>query len=304
VSSTITDITVTAAFQDIESTARAVAFIPDEDAPWTGLIITAPRDGGLDLFNADGEIVTRMTGPRLSGLAVSPNFALRGEALPLIIGVDTQDNILRAYVLVRSGPNAIEAPLAPITMEAASNLCFVREGAGFVEIAVLGRDASAEIWRISDSGGDLIGTELIRSYTLPAPARTCTSIDGAVYVGGPTSSLLKLESDGTISAQTPFNAVHMASSRLGGRAVIIAASGQDETLQVFDAQTLARVTTARVVMGLSTPGISRPGAMAISEASYGGASYQSGLVAIIDEDDGRVRVIARESFARDVVLAD
>lgn len=301
----VTDVTVTAAFEPIEGGTLAVDFIPDADAPWTGLVVTAPRDGGLDLYNTDGENVARITGPRLTGLAVSPNFALRGESLPLILGVDGQAGHVRGYVLLRSGPDAIEAPLSDIQPSGgASNLCFVREGAGFVDIAVLGRESVVELWRISDDGGDVIGAERLRSTRLNAPARTCTAQDGDVFVSGPTSSLTRLDSSGAATGDVPMNALNLASGIMAGRPVVLAADGNSETLRIFDARTLDMVSTLRVVTGLSTPGVTRPGALAISDASYGGMSYQSGLIAVVDEADGRVRVIARESFARDITLAN
>lgn len=301
---TIADITVTAALEEVEGGAFAVDFVPDADAPWTGLIVTAPRDGGLDFYNADGENVTRVTGSRLTSLAVAPSFALRGEALPLILGVDSQAGEVRGYVLLRSGPDAIEAPLSPITMVGgAAALCFAREGAGFVEIAVLGRDAVAEIWRISDNGGDLIAAERIRVIRLDGPARACAMLDGALFVSGPTTSLTRIEPASGASLRAGYNALDLSAGIIAGRPVVLASNGQDDTLRSFDARTLQALAPVRVVDGLSTPGIARPGAIAISEASYGGASYQSGLVAILDEDDGRVRVIARESFARDLTLA-
>lgn len=288
----------------VEGGAIAVDFVPDASAAWTGLIVTAPRDGGLDFYNADGEVVTRVTGPRLSSLAVSPNFALRGEALPLILGIDPQTGGVRGYVLLRSAPDAIEAPLAPIAVEGgASSLCFLREGAGFVEIAVLGREAVAEIWRISDNGGDLIAAERMRAVNLDGPARACATLDGVLFVSGPTMSLTRIDTRSGAQVEAGYNAIHLAAGTIAGRPVLIASNGQDETLRTFDARTLQSLAPIRIVDGLSTPGVARPGAVALSESSYGGASYQSGLIAILDEDDGRVRVIARESFARDLALA-
>ncbi|MEE2566657.1 hypothetical protein [Hyphobacterium marinum] len=300
----IADITVTAAFEPVEGGVLAVDFVPDTNTPWAGLIVTAPRDGGLDFYNADGESVTRVTGSRLTSLAVAPNFALRGEALPLILGVDTQSGGVRGYVLLRSGPDAIEAPLSPIVLDGgAAALCFVREGAGFVEIAVLGREAVAEVWRISDNGGDLIGAERVRAIRLDGPARTCASMDGALFVSGPTTSITRIESGSGTGVQAGYNALSLAAGVIAGRPVLLASNGEDDTLRSFDARTLQPLAPVRIIDGLSTPGIDRPGALAISEVSFGGASYQSGLIAAVDEADGRVRVVARESFARDLTLA-
>ena len=51
---------VTAAFTGVEGGASALAFLPDGDAPSLGLVISAPREGGLDIFNLDGELLNGM----------------------------------------------------------------------------------------------------------------------------------------------------------------------------------------------------------------------------------------------------
>lgn len=298
------EITVTAALEAVDGGSVAVAFVPDAATPWAGLLVSAPADGGLDIFNADGEALQRVTGPRLNSLAVAPNFALRGESLPLIIGVDPATGSVRGYVLVRSAPTAIEAPLEAIEPEGgAAAVCFADEAPGHLDIVVLGRDAVATTWRIRDTGADLISAEQTGRFALPAPARACATLDRDIFVTGPTLGLTRISAGGNAEVRGGPAAVSVAAGTMNGRRVVIASDGQSDTLMVLSADTLSMIADVRIITGMSTPGTEQPGALAVSDASFGGTSYQSGLVAIVGDEDGRIRIVARESFARTLTLA-
>lgn len=293
------DVTVTAAMDAVEGGSGAVAFVPNAETPWAGLVVAAPLDGGLDIFNVDGEALERITGPRLNSLAVSPGFALRGESLPLIVGVDGSSGTVRGYVLVRSEPTAIEAPLAPIEPEGgASAVCFIEEAPGHLDIAVLGREARVTTWRIRDTGGDLIGAEQTGSYALPAPARTCASFQDELYVAGPTLSVTRINASGAIEARGAPSAQSLSAGVLLGRPVVIASGGSTGGLAVLDGRDLSVLQNLQIVDGMSTPGVEEPAFVAMTTESYGGTAYQAGIIAVVDETDDRIRFIARETFAR------
>ena len=293
------EVTVTAAMDAVEGGSGAVAFVPNADTPWAGLIVSAPLDGGLDIFNVDGEALERVTGPRLNSLAVSPGFALRGESLPLIVGVETATGAVRGYVLLRSEPTAVEAPLAPIEPEGgASAVCFIEEAPGHLDIAVLGREARVTTWRIRDTGGDLIGAEQTGSYALPAPARTCASFQDELYVAGPTLSVTRISPSGMSEARGVPSAEGLTAGLLLGRPVVIAAGGTTGGLAILDGRDLSLLQNIRIVDGMSTPGVEQAVSVTMSTESYGGTAYQSGIVAVVDGADNRIRFIARETFAR------
>jgi hypothetical protein len=265
------------------------------------LIAVASTEGGIDLYNADGESVYRMTGSRLWGLATAPGFQLRGEALPLIFGADRNTNLVRAYALLRSGPELIEAPIEPIGPEGdIAAVCGLGEGIGFVDLMVLSRGTTAEIWRVSDTGGERIGAERRARFDLPAPVRSCAAANGEIYASGPAGGVFRLDADGNVLTQIDGFASSIAAGEFLGRPVVILSDGMSETLEVRDGSTLERIGDVIIRNGFSIPGVEQPGAIAASAASFGGASYQSGLVAVADETDGRVRLIARETFARGI----
>lgn len=296
----------TGVMEDVESDgAAAVAFLPDAEIAWAGLLATATREGGIDLYNVDGEAVHRMTGPRVWGLATAPGFQLRGESLPLLFGADRDTNLVRAYALLRAGPTLVEAPIQPIGPEGdIASVCGLGEGIGYVDLMVLSRGTTAEIWRVSDNGGDLIGATRRARIELPSPVRTCTSGNGHIYASGPAGGIFRLSEDGNIEQQIDGYAVSLAAGEFLGRPILILADGNSETMEIRDGRTLELIGDVIIRNGFSIPGVDVPGAVAASEASYGGAAYQSGLVAIADESDGRVRLIARETFARGITVID
>ncbi|MCW5723530.1 MAG: hypothetical protein KIS81_01070 [Maricaulaceae bacterium] len=295
--SPVIDVTVTAAFEEFEGGSGALAFLPDAEIPWRGFIVSAPQDGGVDLFDTEGELRARLAGPRLSGLAAAPGFELRGQALPLVFGADPREGVVNAYVVVRDRAEIVQAPLAPMALaDGAFGLCLVREGVGYIEIAVLGRGASAEIWRIRDDGGDLISTQRVSSLDLPAPARACAAADDALIVSGPGSGIARIAPDGR-RARALDDATHVAAGDFLGRRLVLA-SGGGGIVRAYDATDLSFVAETRVVDGLSTPGVARPGAIAVSRADFGFTAYSTGLVALYDEEDGRVKVVARDVYAR------
>ena len=285
--------------------ADSVTFVPDRSTAWAGLIATAASEGGIDLFNVDGESVFRMTGPRLWGLAAAPDFQLRGEPLPLLFGADRNTNLVRAYALLRNEPELIEAPIAPIGPEGEiASVCALGQGIGYFDLMVLSRGTTVEIWRISDDGGDVIGADRRARFELPSPVRTCAAGNESIYASGPAGAVYRLAEDGSILEQVSGSAVSLAAGEFLGRPVLIVSDGSSGTLEIRDGRSLDLIGNAIIRNGFSIPGVDRPGAIAVSEASFGGASYQSGLVAITDEDDGRVRLIARETFARGITVVD
>jgi len=64
--------------------ARDLAFLPDAESPGNGLLAAASLQGGISVFNIDGQEVISGAGPRLNGLAGTGGFPLRGETLPMI----------------------------------------------------------------------------------------------------------------------------------------------------------------------------------------------------------------------------
>jgi hypothetical protein len=299
------EVLVTAAFEHVEGDVSSINFVPNPNAASLGLIVSTPRDGGLDLYNSDGELVTRHPGPRLAGMATAPAFQLRGESLPLVFGTAVDTSTLLGYVIVTERRELLELPLAALEpVDGMTGLCLVREGAGFVELAILGVGASAEIWRVMDLGQEALGVEQVAAFSLPSPARQCVADDGDLIFASPAGGLARVGTDGTVHNQRLIAASHVSVGDFNGAHLVLITNGSSGEIEAFGARDFEPYASISVVDGLSTPGISQPNAIAVTDQSYGFTAYASGLVGVFDAGDERIKVISREAFARALVSAE
>jgi hypothetical protein len=299
------EVLVTAAFVSVQGGAAALAFLPNREAASLGLIVSAPREGGLDLFDADGVLRTRHAGARLSGLATAPGFQLRGENLPLIFGAAPDSDSVLGYAVVTDGIRVLDLPLEPTTAaDGVAGLCLYREGAGYVDLVVLGTGASAEIWRIRDAGEDILNVEQRQSLTLSAPARQCVTLDGDIYLASPAGGITRMGPDGVILAENSESVTGLAVGDFNGSRLVLATDGASGQVHTFHALDLLPATELTIVDGLSTPGVEQPAGIAVTPESYGFTAYISGMIAVFDQSDQRIKVISNDAAARSLVSAD
>ena len=298
------EVLVTAAFVSVQGGAAALGFLPNRDSASLGLIVSAPREGGLDLFDADGVLRTRHAGERLSGLATAPGFQLRGENLPLIFGASPSSNSVLGYAVVTDGIRVLDLPLAATTpLDGVAGLCLYREGVGYVDLVILSTGASAEIWRIRDAGQDVLNVEQRQSFALTAPARQCATLDGDIYLASPAGGITRMGPDGVIAAENSQSVTGLAVSDFNGSRLVLATDGATGQVHTFYAHDLLPASELTVVDGLSTPGIERPSGIAITSESYGFTAYISGMIAVFDQDDQRIKVISHDAATRALVSA-
>lgn len=301
----VREVLVTAAFTGVEGGAAVLDFLPDPDAPSLGYVVSAPRQGGIDLFDLDGELKTRHAGARLTGLATAPNFQLRGEPLPLILGSSPDASTLLGYVVVRNGNNVHDLPLEPLEpLDGVAGLCLLREGTGFVEVVILSTGARAEIWRVRDAGQDRLSVERMRDFALPGPARQCAAYDGNIYTASPGGGLTRLDADGTILAETNFPATALTVDEYNGTRLVLATNGSGEQVHTFTARDLEPRSQIDIVDGLSTRGVDRPAAIASTAADFGFTAYSGGMLAVFDAADQRIKVISRDAFTRAILAPE
>lgn len=294
------EVSVTEAFTGVDGGADSLVFLPDDDAPSAGLLVTATREGGLDVFNSDGELRARHAGGRLSGLAAAPGFQLRGSDLPLVFGSVPEADRIFGYAIVSADDiQVLDLPLAEIaTDRGVAGLCLSREGVGYVDLVILNTGASAEIWRVRDAGDDLLSVEAIEAFDLPAPARRCVSFDGDLFVASPAAGIARLDADRTVQAQLGIAAAYLAVGEFNGSRLVLTTDGTSGDMSAYYASDFSPFGTITVVQGLSTPGVARPEALAVTDQSYGFTAYSSGMLAVYDGDDSRVKVVSREALSR------
>lgn len=298
------EVNVTAAFSNAQSGATSIAFLPNAISPSLGAIIATPRDGGIDIYDADGALRRQHAGARLSGLATAPGFQLRGEALPLIFGASAENDQVLGYA-VAEDLRVLDLPLADITpADGVSGVCLYREGAGFVDLAVLGDGPVAEIWRVRDSGGATLDVEAVEQFALPAPARQCVADDGDLYLTSPSGGITRLDAQGNVLLERDMVAVDISVGLYNGASLILVTDGASQEINAFTASDFEPYGEIIIVDGLSTPGVSQPGAISATGQSYGFTAYAQGMLAVYDREDGRVKVISREAFQRALTPSD
>jgi hypothetical protein len=277
-----------------------LAFLPNSDAPWTGLIAAGLTSGGFDIFNVDGQRVISASGPRLSGLVGVPDFPLRGEAIPLLFGLD-DDGALRSFAVLRQAGDVVELPLEGLE-GSASGLCFYGEGIGFFDLALLSETAQARIVRVSDTGSAGLTVADQFEISLPFPARNCAAAGDDLLLSDPNAGLARITAQGAVEARhNGASGVDVAFTELLGRPTALTVSNQTGRMTAHDVGTLGVITDLQTVAGLNTAPFDTPAALALTGANYGGMAFSTGLVAVYDRGDASVKLVAREVVARAVV---
>lgn len=296
--------TVTGAFETA-GRAESLIFLPNADAPWTGLLASSLTGGGFDVYTLEGQEIISAAGPELRGLAGVPDFALRGESFPLLFGVDDIGQ-LRGFVIVRETREVIELPLESETeLPNAAGVCLYDAGIGYVELAVLGENAEARIVRVRDAGGAGLAVQERDARALPFPARSCAAAETDLLVAGPTAGLARITDTGAQAAfAAGLSVADVSYTELLGRPVALVASSQTGLVLVYDARSLELIMDVQFEEGFSAPAFERPTALAVTEANYGGMAFSSGVMAVYDAADSRIKLVAREVLSRTVVSGD
>jgi len=293
------ELVVTATFS-APSPVAELAFLPNREAPWTGLLAASLTTGGFDVFNIDGQPVISASGPRLGALVGVSDFPLRGEAIPLLFGLD-DDGALRAFAVLRQAGDVIELPLEGVDGPAAG-LCFFDEGIGFFDLALLSDSAAARIVRISDTGSAGLTVSEQFGVDLPFPARACASAGDDLLISSPSAGLARVTPQGEVEARRNGVAgIDVAFTELLGRPTALTVSNQSGRITAHDAGSLGVITDLETIAGINTTPFDTPVALALTGANYGGMAYSAGVFAVYDRADESVKLVAREVVARAVV---
>lgn len=245
------------------------------------------------------------SGPQLTALAAVPDFPLRGEAFPLVFGADLDGN-LRGYAIIRAAEDVAELPLEGDTAGGAvAAACLFDVGIGYFDLALLGETSSARIVRVRDAGGAGLEVTERERISLPFQAGNCAGANGDLLVASQTAGLARVSLDGQTQAIAAGRSVNDVSyTELLGRPVALTVSADTGRMGVFDAATLELVTEIVLNDGINAPGFQSPAALAVTNSSFGGMAFSSGLVAIYDRGDSRVKLVAREVLSRAIMSDD
>lgn len=282
-----------------------LALLPNGEARDAGLIVAAVRGGGFDAFNDFGERIFQTAGPALTSLVAVPAFEMRGTSLPLLFGSDS-DRLVRGFIVL-PGMQAIE-PL-PLDVSGVSDpvegLCLYRQGTGFVELALLHAGRRATVWRMMDTGSERLTFTRMSEIALPFTAERCAGADGDIVIGSATGGLARVESSGNVRADAQGVSVsHFAFTELYGRPVVLVPFEAEGLIGVFDGRTLEEISAIEVRSEMSIAGLDRPGAITVTDLPFSGMGFSSGLAAVHDTGDSRIKLITREVLGRAVTAPE
>lgn len=298
------NVTVTGATQVVAGGAAAVTAIPQKVNSYYGLLLAAPNEGGLALYNVDGELVSETDGPRYGAVAAAPAFQLRGSRLPLIAALDVQNDELDFYGVGGAESQIIEVPVNTVEPEVqARGLCEGEPTPSQLDIFLLGAEGGGERWRLRDTGADTLSAERVGRIETPFPARYCAFNPGddTLFVASPAGQLARIGSDGAAQQQRELVVSGLSFGIVAGSPRLVATT--DSEVLLLDPETLETVENLEFGPGLSIPGLKGPGAIFFSGDEYGGA-YPDGMLIVADSSDQTLKLIDRGYLERELVAPD
>lgn len=298
------NVTVTGATEAVAGGAAAVTAIPQEVNSYDGLLLAAPNEGGLALYNVDGGLVSETGGPRYGGVAAAPAFQLRGSRLPLIAALDVQTGALDFYGVGGAESQIIAAPTAPIELGVEGRgLCEGEPTPSQLDIFVLDAESGGERWRLRDTGGDTLSAEMVGDLQTPFPARYCAYNPNTdtLFVASPAGQIARIGADGAAGQERELVVSGLSFGLVAGSPRLIATT--DSEVLLLDPETLETVENLEFGPGLSIPGLEGPGAVFFSDDEYGGA-YPDGVIIVADSSDQTLKLIDRGYLERSLVAPD
>lgn len=153
------DISVALQVNDIGSDVTAVAALLDRDVPGQSKILAARDGGGVAVIDPIFGEFTVYDTREFSSMAVAPDFSLRTIEAPLIVGIGPGMDAPAAYLFLPEQGGFLPVPTQDIAPAMGAELvCVVSANAAALDVLVVGR-YSAEEWRITDLGADLLTAE-------------------------------------------------------------------------------------------------------------------------------------------------
>jgi len=273
-------------YEDLGGDVTDLLLIPNAQ-PFLGRGLVSLATGGFVAIDfAFGEHQA-IEGPRVGFMTAAPDFQIRGEALPLVIGAGGELTHPRAWLYLVDDALMVEVPMDPISPDApVLGLCAERTTAAYIDLVVLTPDA-AQTWRISDNGGEQLTAEMTHEEPLTRTTLQCAVVNhelAAVAASGATRVLGSSAwgfSDGVDVASAPSEDGDWALVARPSEQMVSAVSPEGEEVEI------------QLVAGLNTPSIAAPYAITASAANFG-ASFNAGLLMVADGD--RVNVIALDTL--------
>lgn len=157
--------------------------------------LVAVESGGLDVIDLSLGEVAHVSSPRIGALAAAPDFQLRGQSAPLLIGAGGELATPRAWVFLASENELVEVPLDPIDVgDAVLGMCAERATPALLDLVIL-TDGAMSRWRVRDVGGDALAAELRETVETSRPLAACAGHDGGLVSVATNGATRKSDSE-------------------------------------------------------------------------------------------------------------
>ena len=231
---------------------------------------------------------------------------MRGTRLALLFGSDS-DRMLRGFIVL-PGVEAIE-PL-PLDVSAVSDpvegACLYRQGTGFIELALLHANRRATVWRMMDTGGERL--------TLTRSLEIALSLHGRALRGcrwrlGSWQFHRRPCPRGQQWRRARRRRRHRDPRTLPSPSFMAGPSCWSRSLtkalsRYSTGRTLEEISAIEVRAEMSIAGLARPGAITVTELPFSGMGFSTGLAAIHDGEDNRIKLVTRDVLGRAVTAPE
>lgn len=163
----------------------------DPSDPARSLIITTDktRDGGLRVYDLDGNLVQFLQDGRMNNVDLRYSFPLGDELVDVVAVTERHTNEIRLYRVdpVTRALESVTARAIESGVEEVYGLCMYRSAQTGKFYVFLNSEGAGEVeqWELFDAGNGLIDAQLVRAFALDSQTEGCVADDelGFFYIG-------------------------------------------------------------------------------------------------------------------------
>jgi len=254
-------------------------------------------DGGLFVYDLDGNVVQFVADSSMNNVDIRYNFPLGGESVSLVTTGNRRENTIAIYRVdpqTRQLENVAARPLE-VGIEIYGSCMYRSPVTGHYYAFINDKDGTIEQWRLFDNGSGAVDGELIRTMTVASQTEGCVADDimAVLYIGEENAGIWKFGAepeDGDARTLVDSVGVHLVPD-VEGLAIyyatdttgyLIASSQGNNTYVIYRREgNNAYVGTFQIVAGDEIDGTSDTDGIDVSNFGMG-PHFPNGLFAAQD----------------------
>jgi len=175
----------------------SAAILLDRGQPASSRIIGAAGEGGVEVYNLEGQRLSADASRRITLVDVHYNFDLRGRDVPLVVAIDAASSELLAYTLDPANNGLVLASQPGLSTDIeVGGLCLYHSAlSGKFYVFALG-EGYAQQWELYDQDGVITGRR-IRNLAVGFGSAQCTvsDRDAMLYYSQETVGVWRLNAE-------------------------------------------------------------------------------------------------------------